>query len=395
MATIQGIPDIKRGPLAAALLLVVLLVALTSFPTMVRLLTDWYWFSALGFQSVFSTTIGTKLFLGIGVALLSFGFFYANLRFAQRGLVPDPVVVNINAKAPKVDITRLLRLLALPVSGFLALLVGLSAASGWMVVLQYLNRTPFGVNDPAFGRDIGYYFFTLPAISAVLLVVLSLTVLTLFMVGPLYLVRGDIVFRRRRMTIERSAERHLAALIAVLFLATAANIFLVRIPSLLFSDGGAFYGAGYADLGARLPFLRASAFVAVVGAGLTLWGMRSHKLPRFLAVAVILYLATGLLGGAYPAAVQKFSVGPNELVKETPFIVRHIEGRRERRGGSTMSRFGASRERHSSRWRTFGPMPARCAISGCGTAHLCSRPSGSFRRSAPTTTSCRWTTTAT
>ena len=95
MATIQGIPSIKRGPLAVALILAALLVALTSFPTIVRLLTDWYWFSALGFQSVFLTTIGTKLFLGIGVAILSFGFFYANLRFAQRGLVPDPVVVNL------------------------------------------------------------------------------------------------------------------------------------------------------------------------------------------------------------------------------------------------------------------------------------------------------------
>ena len=249
MATIQSISGLKRGPLAVVILVVVLLVTLTSFPTMVRLLTDWYWFSALGFQSVFLTTIGTKVFLGFGVGLLSFGFFYGNLRFAQRGMVPDPVVVNINAKAAKVDITRLLRLLALPVSGFLALLVGLSASSGWLVVLQYLNRTPFGVNDPAFGRDIGYYFFTLPAISAVLLMVLSLTVLTLFMVGPLYLVRGDIVFRQRRMTIERSAERHLAVLIAVLFLATAANMVLVRIPSLLFSDGGAVYGAGYAESG--------------------------------------------------------------------------------------------------------------------------------------------------
>ena len=328
MTTNEGLPSIKRGPVVAVVLIVLVVLVLTSIPAGIRLLSDWYWFSAVGFQSIFLTTLGTKALLGVGTAVLAFGFFYANLRFSQRGMVPDPLVVNINSKTPKVDITRLLRLLALPVSGFLAFVVGVSASSQWMVLLQFLNQTAFGVSDPAFGKDVSYYFFTLPAISAATGLVLFLTVLTLLMVSPLYLVRGDIVIRRRRIAIEPSAERHLGALLAVLFLATAVSLFWVRLPGVLFSDSGPIHGAAYTDITARVPFIRASAVASVIGAGLIGWGVRGHRLPRFLAVAVVLYLVTGVGGGAYPAAIQQFIVVPNELVRETPYMVRHIEATR-------------------------------------------------------------------
>ena len=268
------------------------------------------------------------MLLGLGTGVLAFAFFYANLLFAQRGLVPDPVVVNINMKVPKVDITRLLKLLALPVSAFLAVLFGISSSSAWLVVLRFWHRSPFGVNDPVFGRDIGYYFFSLPAAQAAVLVVLSVTIITLFMVTPLYLVRGDLLVQRRRLTVEPSAGRHLALLVAVVFLATAANVVWVRTPALLFSNTGAVIGASYSDLTARLPVLRILAVVAVIGAGLVLWGARSNRVPVFLAVAVGLYFVTGILGGVYPAAIQQFIVAPNELVKETPYIQRHIDATR-------------------------------------------------------------------
>ncbi len=112
MTSIKGLSQMKRGPLVLAVVVVFLIMGLMSLPAAVRLAADWYWFSSLGYQSVFLTTLSTKVLLGVGAALFAFGFFYVNLRFAQRGVVPDPVVVNINAKTPKVDITRLLRLLA-------------------------------------------------------------------------------------------------------------------------------------------------------------------------------------------------------------------------------------------------------------------------------------------
>ena len=318
----------KRGPVALGLLTVFFIMTLAALPATITLLADWYWFVALGFQTIFLKTLWTKVSLGLGVGVLAFAFFYSNLLFAQRGLVPDPLVVNINIKVPKVDVTRLLKLLALPISAFLAVLFGISSSSAWLVVLRFWYRSPFGVSDPVFERDIGYYFFSLPAIQAVVLIVIAVTIITLFMVTPLYLVRGDLLVQRRRFTIEPSAGRHLAVLVALVFLATAANIMWVRTPALLLSNTGAVLGASYADLTARLPFLRISAVVAVIGAGLVLWGARSNRLPVFLAVAVGLYMIAGILGGAYSTAIQRLIVAPNELVKETPYIQRHIDATR-------------------------------------------------------------------
>ncbi len=318
----------KRGHLVLGVLIGVFLVTLTALPAVIRLTTDWYWFVAIEFQTVFVKALWTKTLLGVGVGLFAFGFFYANLRFAQRGMVPDPVVVKINVKVPTVDVTRLLRRVALPVSAFLAVLFGISSSSAWLVWLRFVHRTPFGVSDPVFSKDVGYYFFSLPAIQAVVLVVLSLTIVTLFMVTPLYLVRGDILLRGRRLTVEPSAGHHLAGLVAIVFLATAANVMWVRIPALLFSTTGTVMGATYADLTARLPVLRVSGAVAIIGAGLVLWGARSHRLPVFLSLAVALYLIAGVLGGLYPAAIQQFVVAPNELVKEMPFMQRHIDATR-------------------------------------------------------------------
>src|SRR3712207_7692964 len=53
------------------------------------------------------------------------------------------------------DLTRSLRRLTLPVSLGIALLAGLAATPAWDLVLRTIYRTPFGINDPIFSRDIG------------------------------------------------------------------------------------------------------------------------------------------------------------------------------------------------------------------------------------------------
>ena len=77
-------------------------------------------------------------------------------------------------------------------------------------MLRFLHRTPFGVTEPVFGRDIGYYVFTLPVVTGVLGFVTMLTTLTLLAVVLLYVVRRDVVVFRRQVTVEPSARLHLA-----------------------------------------------------------------------------------------------------------------------------------------------------------------------------------------
>ena len=315
----------KRSAIIAIAAAATLLVIVFSLPWLVRLITDWYWFDMLGFQVVFLKELWAKLLLGTVVGVLAFGFFFTNLRTAQRGLVPDPFVVTLSPNVPKVDLTQALRRVTWPVSIMMALMLGFSGASGWHLWLRFLNRTPFGITDPVFGRDISYYEFVLPALHSVLSLVTGLTLLTLFMVVPLYLMRRDIVVAGKRIVIERSAEVHLGLLLCLMFLATALTTFFVRIPTLLYSTSGPLFGASYTDLVIRVPMLHMSWLIALLGAGFVLLGIRTKRVARNTIIAVVAYfLVAGVAGSLVPATVQKFVVDPNELAKETPQLEHHI-----------------------------------------------------------------------
>jgi hypothetical protein len=298
-------------------------------PTLVRLLAEWPWFAALGYERVFATRIVASTLLGLVTGGLAFAFLYANLRFAQRGAVPSPVVMQFNPQAPAVDVTRLVRRLALPAALGLALLIGLAASSGWLRLLEFLNQTPFDVTDPVFGRDLAYYIFTVPVVTGALAVLTVLGVLALGACGALYMLRGDVILQQKNVTIEPSARMHLALLLAFLFVLTALRVYFVRLPGTLYSTTGPLVGASFADLHGAVIGLRIAGIVAIACAGLVIAGARSKRLARNAVLAVAIYFGVSLLGVAlYPALVQRLIVAPNELSKETPQLRHHIAATR-------------------------------------------------------------------
>src|SRR5881296_2784735 len=142
--SVARLPPRRRRRLG--LVVLVLLFALfLLLSNLVPLAAEWLWFQALGYERVFTTRLVAEAVLGVAVGGAVFAFLYANLRIAQRGLVPNPLVVQVSSGAAAVDVTRLLRRLALPTALGLALLFGMGAAGGWLGVLQFLHRTPFGV----------------------------------------------------------------------------------------------------------------------------------------------------------------------------------------------------------------------------------------------------------
>src|SRR2546430_3722437 len=156
---VARLPPRRRRRLGLVVL-VVLFALLLLLSNLVPLVAEWLWFQALGYERVFTTRLVAEALLGVGIGGLVFAFLYVNLRIAQRGLVPNPLVVQFSAGAAAVDVTRLVRRLALPTALVLALLFGMGAAGSWLGVLQFLHRTPFGLTDAVFGRDVGYYVFT-------------------------------------------------------------------------------------------------------------------------------------------------------------------------------------------------------------------------------------------
>ncbi|HET8623848.1 MAG TPA: UPF0182 family protein [Gemmatimonadales bacterium] len=316
----------RRAPLV---LFTLAFMALVLFPVVTTLLTDWWWFREIGYETVFTRTLTTRVLLFFIVGGLFGGALFLNLWIAQRGLVPDPILLQLAPSAPRLNLTAGLRRLSLPVSLFLGVLAGFAATPMWDTVLRAMNRTPFGATDPVFLRDIGFYVFTLPALSAALALLFTLALLSFLGVVALYWVRGDIVPGPRRLRIEPLAGFHIAILLAALFALTALRLWFVDIPDLLYSTTGPLVGASFTDLNARLPALRISAAVAALAALVVLVGAARGRLAQAALWAAGIYLAVALVGrGLLTGVIQKFVVAPTELTRETPYLRHHIAATR-------------------------------------------------------------------
>jgi uncharacterized membrane protein (UPF0182 family) len=307
-----------------------LFVLLTFVPTFVGFVTDLFWFREIGYQTVFITELTTKVGLFVFAGLVTYAFLALNARLARSGPSRVPVLWRMSPELPPVDVAASLSKVATPLVFVLAFLFALGAAGSWMDLLKLINRSAFGVNDPVFGRDVGFYVFVLPAIATLLGSLRSLVILTLFGVVVLYILRGRISLPPQRITLLSPADRHIAALLVAYLLLTALQIWLVRLPELLYSTTGPLVGASYTDLHARLPALHAVAATAIIGIGLVIYGMLRGKIVWFTLIAAAAYVIVSILaGGVYPYMVQRFVVTPTELTRELPQLRSHINATRQ------------------------------------------------------------------
>jgi len=325
-------------PRSAMLVIGLVLLCVAFVPFLAGRLTDWLWYREIGFERVFLTKVIAQWALGLPTALIAFAVLYGNARFAlgggeQRRQAPVSAVrsgADLRQAAHNL-FERGIEWLALPAAAVLSVLVALGAAGQWRTLLQAAYATPFGVSDPVFGRDVGYYVFTLPAIELVTGLLYGLLLLTLIaVVLPIHLFRGEIERSPRGgISIGPRAQTHLAALVGLALIVTAVRIHFVRIPGLLFGEHQPLIGASYVDLHTRLPALHVLSVIALAGGLLILWaGMRGRLVAMAARVVVGYVIATGLTA-LVPAAYQRLVVQPNELARETPQILNHIKATRQ------------------------------------------------------------------
>jgi hypothetical protein len=123
-----------------------------AIPALVGFAANWLWYAEIGYEVVYGTRITTGGLLFALAGALAFAALYLNLRYAQRGLVPDPIVVRLTPVAPALDITDRVRRLAFPISAALGFLIGVGAAGNWLLVQRALHAVPFNIADPIFGH---------------------------------------------------------------------------------------------------------------------------------------------------------------------------------------------------------------------------------------------------
>src|SRR6266446_3703249 len=279
----------------------------------ISFLTDLLWFRSLGLESVYLRrfTAGFYAFLVFGAVF--FVLALPNLYFALRPQMPRVVVEAERRRRGALSTSlRFMWLLLIP-----AFFFGLAGGDEWDMLLRWVNQVPFGATDPVFGRDIGFYFFTLPVLEfvrgwlLVALIVVAIGVVTLYFtrgvigVATGTLASADIrVAGRTALALARPARAHLSIL-GGLFLALIASGYLLDQFELLFRQETVLVGAGYASITARLPALTILTVIVGVAA-----------------------LACLVIGSVYPALIQNYIVQPDQLNKERPYIARNIAATR-------------------------------------------------------------------
>jgi uncharacterized protein len=282
---------------------------------------DWLWFREVQFTSVFLTVLRTQVLLGVVTGVAFFLILYGNVILARRLAPREALVAADDAPGlPSPEILEsYLRRLAFPVSVTLALLAGWLGTDRWEMVLKALNPTPFGIRDPLFDQEVAFYVFRLPLWSSLYGWLMWVLILSALAAIAVYVGTRGIQVAPGAVSISRRARGHLLALAALLLLLKAAGYRLAMFD-LLFSRRGVAFGAGYADLHAQLPVLKALVVLTGLAAVLCLVTIRLRSWrPLMWSVAAL--VGVMILGGvAYPGLIQRYQVSPNEIVKEKPYI---------------------------------------------------------------------------
>ena len=227
--------------------MVVLAVALWAAGRISVLYVDYLWFDSLGYASVFTTALWTKIALAAGAFLVTALWLWLNIALAGR-LAPGRYIQfkGLPWVIPSPQFKRFLRVIAVAGVLFVSYITAQAALHGspgentenWYGVLQVFNRVPFGQIDPVLGRDAGFYVFLLPMLLALKTCLLALVVMALAAVAATYFVGGAIAWPGEPIT--RPAAIHLAVLGALLALVAAFGYWLDQFDLLLSSHGAVF-----------------------------------------------------------------------------------------------------------------------------------------------------------
>ena len=233
-------------------------------------LVDWAWFSSVGYAGVFWTVFLTKAAVFLTAFVASALVLWVNAALALRYAVPPSIRLAAAADhrlstiealpgapaamlAPEFRLSTW-RLIALAAVLLVSVLIALGEMGQWELILRYLHQVPYGQTDPQFGKDIGFYLFSLPVYVAVKDWLLLVLVVAVAIAGAIYFVLGAIDLDRGTRRIASTAVAHGSALLGF-GLALKAWSYVLDRYLLLYNDNGVVVGAAYTDVHVELPVL--------------------------------------------------------------------------------------------------------------------------------------------
>ncbi len=310
------------------LLFVVIVLVLIILAIVSSSIEKWLWMQQLDYAEVFWKIISVQWGMFILAFLIVLLYFWINLGVVARraasvaGDGENPPGFYQRSGIPISP--RGSKFLRTAVALGFALIFALVFYPAWDTWLRFRYGGSFGIPDPLFGDDVGFYVFRLPFYELVQNSLSGLALMTFLTVLVAYVYFGLFRFRRgARLEAGNSPAGHLSILLAVV-VASWAWGFRLDLYELVYSTMGVVFGAGYtADHVTRNVLWIMFGASVLLSALLLLNSIRPRRRAVVAggAVYVILYL---IAFAALPSLFQKFRVLPNELEFETPYLQRNI-----------------------------------------------------------------------
>ena len=314
-------------------LAVVLIVALYLFGLFINYYGDWLWFKNMGYSSVFDTMIVSQVvsFVIFFLVFVLFAAIQVQLAYKKGGLTRNNMFLREDdpraLMLPLYKGKRVLWFWAV-VLLFFGVVMGNSASGHWNQFLQFLHPSHFGITEPVFGKDAGFYIFQLPVYQFITGWYLFMVALSAIMVLFSYYLDNAFGMQGNSFRISPHVKHHMIQL-AGFFSLGISSLFLMKLYNLLYSSNGVAYGPSYMDVHAQIPAYRVI-IVLTLAVSLLFFFYPVYRKKKFLlsGIAVWALVWIGFVW-IYPSLVEQYIVKPNELKKETPYILNNIKLTRE------------------------------------------------------------------
>ena len=356
----------KKSVIILLVLAVVMLIFLAS-----GFITDWMWFSEVGYVSVFLKGIFTEFIIGIPIFIVLFLTTDIYLRRIRQRYF-DMVRSDMQPDRKKLSVIT-----NLAAAGFSGLASYITATGLWYDWLMFKNATDFNIKDPIFHHDVSFYVFRYDFLKDLDALLITLTFMYLMLTLGYYLVlivmRKPVVFEEyandtseqpqgthkrpifvdtpfgkrfggfeeaageampnlrkvKMFTRANSSELFECAsnqlvILGVVFFLLLAFDFTLRQYDLLHVHIGVVYGAGFTAATVVLWAFRVLMVLAVLGAISIALFLKKKQFKKIALVPLAMAVTAGV-AIILAIIVQSYVVSPDELDKESEYLKRNIE----------------------------------------------------------------------
>ena len=319
----------SRRSRALVITAVVLVLAFFALTTFASFYTNVLWYRDIGFGSVYSRLLWTKIGLFAVFGLLMAIVVAVNMvvAFRLRPLFHPQSPEQTGLDRYRQAVTPIRTWLVLGLAVLLGIFAGTSGSGEWRTYMLWRNGVPFEREDSYFGKDIGFFVFDLPWYHFLVDFVMAVTVVALLASAVVHYLYGGIRLQTPADRLSGAAQAQMSVLLGIFVLAKAADYWLDRYD-LAYQSGSLLTGITYTDDKAVLPakaILMGIALICAVLFFLNIW-RRTWLLPS-MGLA-LLVLSAILLGLIWPGIVQQFQVRPSEADKESSYIEKNIAATR-------------------------------------------------------------------